>query len=162
MALWPFFLGRFVELPYTLVQDYTLTEVLGKTSPRLWLEKVDFIAEHRGMALLNAHPDYLRSRHTWAVYEAFLERMAERRDAWHALPREVARWWRARSEAEPGQLPAGGSRTVIRVSDLETSGGCGPRPLLPFNSGSSDPIGILGKPSEIYRPPENARIGEKA
>jgi peptidoglycan/xylan/chitin deacetylase (PgdA/CDA1 family) len=123
MALWPFILGRFVELPYTLVQDYTLTEVLRESSPRLWLDKVDFIAERRGMALLNSHPDYLRSRRTWAVYEAFLEHMAQRRDAWHALPLEVAMWWRARSEATSGQLPAGGSRTVIRAADLETGRG---------------------------------------
>jgi hypothetical protein len=120
MSLWPFMIGRFVELPYTLVQDYTLTEVLGESSPRLWLDKVDFIAGRRGMALLNSHPDYLRSRRNWAVYEAFLERMAERRDAWHALPREVARWWRRRSEAKPGEVPAGGSRAALRVADLTT------------------------------------------
>ena len=43
MSIWPFFIGHFVELPYTLVQDYTLTSVIGENSPRLWLEKVDFI-----------------------------------------------------------------------------------------------------------------------
>lgn len=107
MSLWPFILGRFVELPYTLVQDYTLTEVLGETTPALWLEKVDFIAARRGMALLNTHPDYLRSRKTWKVYEAFLAEMAERSDFWHALPRDVARWWRARTAARPGEVPPG-------------------------------------------------------
>jgi hypothetical protein len=132
MAIWPFFLGHFVELPYTLVQDYTLTQVLGETSPQLWLDKVDFIAEHRGMALLNSHPDYLRSRRTWAIYEAFLEQMALRRDAWHALPREVAKWWRARSDATCGQLPPGGSRTVIRTADLETA--CGAVPSTPSSN----------------------------
>ena len=120
MTLWPFILGRFVELPYTLVQDYTLTGVLGESSPRIWIDKFDFVAEHRGMALLNSHPDYLRSRRTWAVYEAFLEHAAERRDAWHALPREVARWWRARSEAMLGELPVGGSRISIRRADLSS------------------------------------------
>jgi len=29
-----FFIGHFVELPYTLVQDYTLISVLGETTPR--------------------------------------------------------------------------------------------------------------------------------
>ena len=43
MSIWPFIIGHFVELPYTLVQDYTLTSVIGENSPRLWLEKVDFI-----------------------------------------------------------------------------------------------------------------------
>jgi hypothetical protein len=107
MSLWPFMLGRFVELPYTLVQDYTLTEVLGETTPALWLKKVDFLAARRGMALLNTHPDYLRTQKTWKVYVAFLAEMAERTDYWHALPRDVARWWRARSTALPGELPPG-------------------------------------------------------
>ncbi len=57
MSLWPFELGHFLELPYTLVQDYTLTSVLGEDSPRLWLEKIDFLREYHGMALLNTHPD---------------------------------------------------------------------------------------------------------
>ena len=107
MSLWPFILGRFVELPYTLVQDYTLTEILGESSPHLWLEKVEFIAAHRGMALLNSHPDYLRRPRTWNVYEAFLAEMANRNDMWSALPLDVARWWRTRFDIPPGQIPAG-------------------------------------------------------
>src|SRR5262249_29170257 len=39
MSLWPFTIGRFLELPYTLAQDFTLVDVLGERSPRLWLEK---------------------------------------------------------------------------------------------------------------------------
>ncbi len=112
MSLWPFILGRFVELPYTLVQDYTLTEVLGETTPQLWLEKVDFIAARRGMALLNSHPDYLRRPKTWNLYEAFLAEMADRTDVWHALPRDVARWWRARIAARPGEIPLGAVSTT--------------------------------------------------
>jgi hypothetical protein len=108
MCLWPFFCGRFVELPYTLAQDHTLMVVLGERTPRLWLDKVAFIARHGGMAMLNVHPDYLRDPGHWDVYEAFLCQMAEmaemadsgdrlRPPYWHALPREVARWWRARA-----------------------------------------------------------------
>ena len=97
MSLWPFFIGHFVELPYTLVQDYTLTDVLNETSPSLWLDKVDFICKYQGMALLNSHPDYLKSSHRFGIYSTFLDAMHEREDAWHALPREAARWWRSRS-----------------------------------------------------------------
>ncbi|MBN1312802.1 MAG: hypothetical protein JXB30_15415 [Anaerolineae bacterium] len=97
MSIWPFFIGRFVELPYTLAQDSTLISVLGETSPRLWLEKVDFIEEYGGMALLNAHPDYLHSRKMTEVYQAFLATMQHRGGYWQALPRDVACWWRARS-----------------------------------------------------------------
>lgn len=99
MSIWPYFIGRFVELPATLVQDHTLVMLLGERSPRLWLEKVDFLERYRGLALLDTHPDYLRDDRTWQVYAGFLEAMRDRGGYWHALPRDVARWWRARSGA---------------------------------------------------------------
>ena len=105
MSVWPFFIGHFVELPYTLVQDYTLTSVLGETSPRLWLEKVDFIKEFHGMALLNSHPDYLKDSKTFRIYVEFLETMKKNREYWHALPRDVARWWKSRAELPELNLP---------------------------------------------------------
>lgn len=115
MSLWPFLLGRFVELPYTLVQDYTLISVLGERSPRVWLEKVDFLEAHRAMALVNSHPDYLRAPVTGRVYEEFLDAMAARTGYWHALPREVARWWGLRAGAGASELPEGARiRTVSR------------------------------------------------
>lgn len=98
MTIWPFFLGKFIELPYTLVQDNTLMTILGERTPRLWLEKVDFIAHYRGMALLNAHPDYLQESKHLAIYEAFLKQIKDRGNYWHALPREVAHWWRTRQQ----------------------------------------------------------------
>lgn len=117
MSLWPFVMGRFVELPYTLVQDYTLTAVLQETTPRLWLQKVDVLRAYSGMALLNSHPDYLRNPRTLAVYEAFLRAMRSRADYWHALPHEVARWWRARMNVGSiAELPGAVERT-IRESD---------------------------------------------
>jgi hypothetical protein len=97
MSIWPFFIGRFVELPYTLAQDCDLTLVLGEVTPRLWLEKVDFIEKYYGMVLLNTHPDYLAKAVCWNVYAEFLNIMKGRDGYWHALPRDVARWWRARA-----------------------------------------------------------------
>lgn len=99
MSVWPFHLGSFVELPYTLAQDYTVAEVLGESTPRLWLEKVEFIRASHGMALLNTHPDYLRKPGTRRIYSEFLAAMSERADFHHALPRDIARWWRARGAA---------------------------------------------------------------
>jgi len=102
MSIWPFMMGRFVELPYTLCQDHTLMITLAERTPRLWLEKVEFIRRCRGLALLNAHPDYLRDPGRRAIYETFLKSMSERSDYWHALPREAARWWRARAAVNVG------------------------------------------------------------
>ena len=117
MSIWPFQLGRFVELPYTLAQDYTVTAVLNETTPRLWLRKVGFIAANRGMALLNTHPDYLRNPVTWNVYEGFLREMSLRADYHHALPRDVARWWRARAGAALAGDLEGGIASTIHVRD---------------------------------------------
>jgi hypothetical protein len=106
MSIWPFTIGRFIELPYTLVQDYTLTAVMGETTPRLWLQKVDFIRDHCGMALVITHPDYLVRPTTRQVYVDFLKAMRAKNDYWQALPSEVAAWWRARATAvSPAALP---------------------------------------------------------
>jgi glycosyltransferase involved in cell wall biosynthesis len=117
MSIWPFTIGRFIELPYTLVQDYTLTSVIGETTPRLWLQKVDFIRDYCGMALLNTHPDYLSSPRTRRVYVEFLRAMRARADYWHALPADVAQWWRARAKAaSPAALP-GAVEGTVELSD---------------------------------------------
>ncbi len=97
--------GRpYVELPYTLPQDSTLFIILGETDPRIWMEKLDWIAAHGGMALINTHPDYMRmdgqtaGRWTYPLdhYRALLEYAVSHYGGqfWHALPREVAAWVR--------------------------------------------------------------------
>lgn len=99
MSIWPFIMGHFIELPYTLVQDHTLVNILGERTPNIWLEKIDFIEKFHGMALLNTHPDYLSNPSNWDVYSDFLNKMKDRKAYWHALPREIANWWRARFNA---------------------------------------------------------------
>jgi peptidoglycan/xylan/chitin deacetylase (PgdA/CDA1 family) len=117
MAIWPFQIGRFVELPYTLAQDHTLVTVLGESTPRLWMHKVDFIERYYGMALVITHPDYLRDGTTWEVYAQFLHAMKERGGYWHALPRDVARWWRKRAGGLSGADASGGPWGKIALAD---------------------------------------------
>ncbi len=100
MSIWPFFLGRFIELPYTLVQDYTLTDILREDTPRVWLEKVEFVRAHCGMALLNSHPDYLQAPSRLEIYSEFLQAMQGEEDCWKALPRDAAAWWKDRLSSE--------------------------------------------------------------
>jgi hypothetical protein len=115
MSIWPFTIGRFVELPYTLVQDITLSTVLGMETPSLWLDKVDFIERYHGMALINTHPDYLRDEKNWQIYADFLGAMTERADRWDALPCDAARWWRARLDGPQGN---GDARLVLGRAEL--------------------------------------------
>jgi hypothetical protein len=98
MSIWPFFVGRFVELPYTLVQDSTLHHTLGENTPRIWLDKVNFIEKFHGMALLNTHPDYLKKPILLKTYVDFLKALKQKDNYWHVLPREIAQWWRNRSK----------------------------------------------------------------
>jgi len=98
--------GRgYVELPYTLVQDFTLFGVLREESIDIWKRKLDWIVEHGGMALLNSHPDYMcfdgqRNRDEYPVshYEELLRYVSEKYEGayWPALPREVAQHYRDR------------------------------------------------------------------
>ncbi len=97
MSIWPFMVGKFVELPYTLVQDNTLVNVLGQRSPDIWIEKLGFIYKYHGMALVNVHPDYLLNPIAFGVYEELLQYIKKMDNYWNALPREVSQWWRQRN-----------------------------------------------------------------
>lgn len=93
----------YVELPYTLPQDSTLFLLFQEPSPAIWLKKLDWIAEHGGMALVNVHPDYINFGHRRnnrqfpaAHYIQFLRFVQERYAGqfWNPLPKELARWFR--------------------------------------------------------------------
>lgn len=103
MSIWPFTIGRFLELPYTLAQDYTLAILLQERSSRIWQEKLKFIKQYHGMALMVTHPDYLKQPETRHLYYDFLLEIKEAGDYWSVLPRELARWWRKRSNTNSSE-----------------------------------------------------------
>ncbi|BDC53140.1 hypothetical protein F183_A54550 (plasmid) [Bryobacterales bacterium F-183] len=118
----------YVELPYTLVQDFTLFRVLQEDNIDIWKRKLDWIVEHGGMALLNTHPDYMRfeggtcsaTEYPAARYEEFLRYALERYgdQCWHALPRDVARYYRE-SLPEAGQRNSRRRIAMVTHSDYE-------------------------------------------
>jgi len=114
MSIWPFLMGRFIELPYTLAQDSTLADVLGERGPGTWLAKAAYVKRWHGMALVNTHPDYLRLPGRWEVYAALLESLRERGGWWNVLPREAARWWRDRAAARTAGALDGGREGLLR------------------------------------------------
>jgi peptidoglycan/xylan/chitin deacetylase (PgdA/CDA1 family) len=97
-SILPFFLGDLVELPITLVQDHTLFEILRADSIDHWTRKSDWIVEHHGLINLITHPDYLDTPRRLRLYEEYLEYLACESGGWHALPRDVAQWWRLRAQ----------------------------------------------------------------
>jgi hypothetical protein len=97
----PFFIDDLVELPLTLPQDHTLFDILGMTDGSVWRAKVEALRARGGMVLMIAHPDYVHCPGMLTAWEELLDQLRADPDAWHALPREVAAWWRRRAQSTP-------------------------------------------------------------
>jgi hypothetical protein len=100
-TLMPFFIGKILEIPVTTTQDYTLFHILNDYSIDVWKQQIAAITRHHGLASFIVHPDYTIAKRARATYQALLEHLARVRDekhVWIALPREVDRWWRQRSQ----------------------------------------------------------------
>ncbi len=93
----------YVEMPYTLPQDFTVFILMKERDTDIWRRKLDWIVENGGMALLNTHPDYMcfnggkkkYYQYPVGLYEEFLEYVTDRymSAAWCVLPRELAAFW---------------------------------------------------------------------
>ena len=93
----------YVELPYTLPQDSTIFVLMKEKTINIWKQKLDWIIEHGGMALMNTHPDYMnfggnrldREEYPAEYYEEFLRYIKDKYEGqyWHVLPRDMARFW---------------------------------------------------------------------
>jgi glycosyltransferase involved in cell wall biosynthesis len=93
--------GGYVELPYTLPQDSTLFLLLEEKTASIWKHKLDWIAEHGGMALFITHPDYMTfsdrpsgkaGQYPVELYKTLLEhvRCKYAGEYWQPLPKEMA------------------------------------------------------------------------
>jgi hypothetical protein len=102
----------YVELPYTLPQDSTLYLLHQEGTNDIWREKLDWVASHGGMVLLNVHPDYLHftgkgrsPRPTVLDHYLDLLRYLGKQYAggyWHVLPHQMATFvhgWQSRNAA---------------------------------------------------------------
>lgn len=94
----------FLELPYTLAQDFTVFIVLGEQTIDVWKNKIDWIAEKGGMALLNTHPDYMNfgdskcgpEEYPAENYRTFLRYVKDRFGGgyWHVLANQIVPFWK--------------------------------------------------------------------
>jgi peptidoglycan/xylan/chitin deacetylase (PgdA/CDA1 family) len=99
-SILPYFLGDLVEVPITLPQDHTLFELLREADIALWRKKAAWIAQHGGLVTVLVHPDYALTADRLRHYDELLAFLAGLDGGWHALPRDVARWWRRRAGLE--------------------------------------------------------------
>jgi peptidoglycan/xylan/chitin deacetylase (PgdA/CDA1 family) len=91
---------KFVEMPYTLPQDFTLFVLMQEKDASIWKKKISWIAKHGGMALLNSHPDYMnfdnrkcgREEYPLSLYKDFLcyVNTNYKDDFWHVLTSKIA------------------------------------------------------------------------
>jgi|SRR6266516_2146682 len=103
-TIFPFWIprpgGGYVELPYTLTQDFTMFVLLSERTTAIWERKLDWIAQNGGMVLINTHPDYMDfggsgcgpGLFPGSLYEGFLKKLASKYEGryWHALPKGMA------------------------------------------------------------------------
>lgn len=114
LSIFPFFFGDVVELPITLDQDYTLFGLLREQNIDLWVRKSRWIIGHHGLINVIVHPDYMTPERL-LLYEQLLVFLRAQEGGWHALPREVAQWWRERAELEC--VESGGSVRIAGDDD---------------------------------------------
>ncbi len=96
--------GGYVELPYTLPQDFTLFILLQEKDIEIWKRKLDWIVARGGMALLVTHPDYMGfdgekcgfEEYPADYYAELLSYIKNRYgdQYWNPVPQEIARYWR--------------------------------------------------------------------
>ena len=118
----------YVELPYTLPQDFTLFILMKERNIEIWKQKLDWIAEKGGMVLANTHPDYMSFDGKWLGLEEYpVENYAEllryirtkyEGQYWHALPKDLASYFKTTHSGmkTPARTMCGsGARSLERI-----------------------------------------------
>ena len=116
----------YVELPYTLPQDSTLFLIFREKTMEIWCRKLEWIARHGGMALVNVHPDYAsfsgerssREKYSIDIYESWLRHVAEKYSGkyWNPCPAELATWYAKQYPLNTGRVAAGSP--IYATSDV--------------------------------------------
>lgn len=92
----------YMELPYTLAQDFTLYVLMKEPNIDIWKKKVDWIVQNKGMVLVNVHPDYISFENDPMGPEQFpikfytelltYIKTKYKDEYWHDLPKNVAQF----------------------------------------------------------------------
>jgi hypothetical protein len=99
-TVFPYFIGRLLEIPVTATQDYSLFHILRDYRLDLWKTQAAGVAARNGLLSFIAHPDYLldsRARNTYHGLLEFLSQCRSERGMWIATANQVNKWWRLRS-----------------------------------------------------------------
>jgi glycosyltransferase involved in cell wall biosynthesis len=106
----PYFIGDILEIPVTTIQDYTLFNILGDFSTRIWRQQTAMIREKFGLMSFIIHPDYVKDDQERAVYQELLQHVVDMREShsvWVTTPSQVNDWWRQRARMRLVRGPEG-------------------------------------------------------
>ena len=120
----------YVELPYTLPQDFTLFVLMQQKNVDIWKKKLDWIAENGGMALLITHPDYMcfgKARpkideYPAEIYEEFLNYIKNKYDG---IPGAFLHGPSARRSSKlTGSSPSLPKQTLLSITRKASCAAC--------------------------------------
>jgi hypothetical protein len=100
-TVFPYFIGKTLEIPVTTTQDYSLFHIIGEYTLDLWKKQTSKIIGNHGLMNFIVHPDYIvdkRPQQTYRDLLAYLSRLRAEQHVWIPTPHEVDEWWRARSQ----------------------------------------------------------------
>jgi peptidoglycan/xylan/chitin deacetylase (PgdA/CDA1 family) len=92
----------YVEIPYTLAQDFTLFILLKEKNIDIWKQKVEWLAENGGIVNVRIHPDYINfenkrkyNEYPLRNYIEFIEYIKDKFSGlyWNILPKELSYYW---------------------------------------------------------------------
>jgi hypothetical protein len=99
-TVFPYFIGKLVELPLTTTQDYAVFHFLRDYSHKLWHWQIEVIRQNHGLISILVHPDYItgkREQQTYLELLGYLSALRQEKNVWIAKPGEVNDWWRLRN-----------------------------------------------------------------
>jgi hypothetical protein len=97
----PYFIGKMLEIPVTMTQDYSLFNILQNYSLDLWKKQMSLILGRNGVMNFIVHPDYILKENEQRVYKNLLGHLSQLRETggcWITLPGELNKWWRQRNQ----------------------------------------------------------------
>lgn len=96
--------NEYLELPYTICQDFTLFIIMKENGIDIWKKKLDWIVSRGGMVLINTHPDYMNfnermqgiEEYPVEYYIEFLDYIMDvyKGVYWNTIPKNVAKFWK--------------------------------------------------------------------
>jgi len=130
-TVFPYFVGKVLEIPVTTTQDYTLFHVLGQYTLDLWQTQVAAVRQKHGLASFIVHPDYLSGTRSLGTYHAllnFLQQCRSEHGMWLTTANAVNDWWRLRSQMslvfqDGAWQILGSGKERAKVAYARTSGG---------------------------------------